>query len=198
MRSSRRRMVVVLPAPFGPRNPKTSPCSTTRSTSMIPRWAPYDLVSFSVSMIAVMAAPLSGEPEAQGRGVDGWPRPGGKPQDPLEGFEVGADGALDVFERDGVGLPGDEEAADRLVGDEDQRHQDLGGVLGRAHRAHALLLALPHDLRQQGRETDRRALPAPLAHDGVLVREPDAHEREQRLDAQVHVLRLPPGDAAEG
>ena len=70
-------------------------------------------------------------------------------------------------------------------------------MLGRAHREHALLLALPHDPRQQGCETDRRALPAPLAHDGVLVREPDAHEREQRLDAQVHVLRLPSGDAAE-
>ena len=40
MRSSRMRIVVVLPAPFGPRKPKISPSSTSRSSSVMPRWAP--------------------------------------------------------------------------------------------------------------------------------------------------------------
>src|SRR5690349_21793530 len=52
MRSSNTRIVVVLPAPFGPRKPKTSPWPTSRSRSMIPRWAPYAFVRRSVSMIA--------------------------------------------------------------------------------------------------------------------------------------------------
>jgi hypothetical protein len=47
MRSSAVRIVVVLPAPLGPRNPNTSPWLTVRSTSMTPRCSPYDLVSFS-------------------------------------------------------------------------------------------------------------------------------------------------------
>ena len=34
------RIVVVLPAPLGPRKPKTSPSLTSRSTSTIPRWLP--------------------------------------------------------------------------------------------------------------------------------------------------------------
>src|SRR5450759_1346593 len=50
MRSSSVRIVVVLPAPFGPRKPNTSPCPTARSTSMIPRCFPYDFVSRSVSI----------------------------------------------------------------------------------------------------------------------------------------------------
>src|SRR5450759_51665 len=50
MRSSSTRIVVVLPAPFGPRKPNTSPCPTARSTSMIPRCFPYDFVSRSVSI----------------------------------------------------------------------------------------------------------------------------------------------------
>ncbi len=40
IRSSSVRIVVVLPAPFGPRKPKTSPWATCRSTSMIPRCEP--------------------------------------------------------------------------------------------------------------------------------------------------------------
>ena len=40
IRSSRRRIVVLLPAPFGPRNPKTSPCSTRRSSSASARTPP--------------------------------------------------------------------------------------------------------------------------------------------------------------
>src|SRR5471030_42494 len=53
MRSRMVRIAVVLPAPLGPRKPKTSPCSTVRSTSMIPRCEPYDFVSLSVWMIEV-------------------------------------------------------------------------------------------------------------------------------------------------
>ena len=39
-RSSRMRMVVVLPAPLGPRNPKTSPASTEIVTSSMPTTSP--------------------------------------------------------------------------------------------------------------------------------------------------------------
>src|SRR5512146_335874 len=71
MRSRMVRIVVVLPAPFGPRKPKTSPSLTWRSTSMIPRAGPYDFVSFSVWMIADMLylpAGLAGElPRWDGR-----------------------------------------------------------------------------------------------------------------------------------
>src|SRR4051812_16275158 len=52
------RIVVVLPAPFGPRKPKTSVSPTSRSTSTMPRCSPYDLVSFSVWMIAIIESPL--------------------------------------------------------------------------------------------------------------------------------------------
>src|SRR4026208_2410133 len=54
MRSGGRRIVVVFPAPFGPRKPKISPSLTTRSTSTMPRYLPYDLVSCWVSMTAGM------------------------------------------------------------------------------------------------------------------------------------------------
>ena len=40
IRSSSVRIVVVFPAPFGPRNPKTSPGRTAKLTSSIPRWLP--------------------------------------------------------------------------------------------------------------------------------------------------------------
>ena len=40
MWSSSVRIMVVLPAPFGPRKPNASPSSTSRSTSMMPRWLP--------------------------------------------------------------------------------------------------------------------------------------------------------------
>src|SRR5690348_3484384 len=48
------RIVVLLPAPFGPRKPKTSPSSTENETSLMARLAPYVLVSEDVSMILVM------------------------------------------------------------------------------------------------------------------------------------------------
>ena len=37
------RIVVVLPAPLGPRKPKTSPCSTAIVTSSMPRSAAVEL-----------------------------------------------------------------------------------------------------------------------------------------------------------
>ena len=37
------RMVVVLPAPLGPRNPNTTPGGTVRSTPLIPRADPVGL-----------------------------------------------------------------------------------------------------------------------------------------------------------
>ena len=55
--SSSVRIVVVLPAPLGPRKPKASPSRTTRSTSMMPRCSPYALVRRSVSMTGVVPAP---------------------------------------------------------------------------------------------------------------------------------------------
>src|SRR5665647_1625932 len=49
MKSRRVRIKVVLPAPFAPTRPNTSPGSTVRSTSTIPRARararPYDFVS---------------------------------------------------------------------------------------------------------------------------------------------------------
>src|SRR5437762_9760971 len=63
IRSRTVRIVVVLPAPFGPRNPKTSPDLTSRSTSRIPRCSPYDLVRCSVWMIADMDLDADGMPD---------------------------------------------------------------------------------------------------------------------------------------
>jgi hypothetical protein len=48
MWSSSVRIMVVLPAPLGPRNPNASPSAMSRSTSMMPRCVPYHFVSFSV------------------------------------------------------------------------------------------------------------------------------------------------------
>src|SRR3990170_315792 len=49
---SRQRIVVVLPAPLGPRNPKISPAGTASVTSSIPRRRPYHFVRWDVSMTA--------------------------------------------------------------------------------------------------------------------------------------------------
>ena len=46
------RMVVVFPAPFGPRRPKTVPSSTERSTPLTARTSPKDFVRLFVVMIA--------------------------------------------------------------------------------------------------------------------------------------------------
>ena len=52
------RIVVVLPAPFGPRNPKISRAATSSERSTMPRAEPYDFVSRSVA-IAASATPDS-------------------------------------------------------------------------------------------------------------------------------------------
>ena len=44
-------MVVVLPAPFGPRKPRISPFSTRKLMPSTAVWRPYRLVSFSTSII---------------------------------------------------------------------------------------------------------------------------------------------------
>src|SRR6266436_5259091 len=41
------RMVVDLPAPFGPRNPSTSPLPTSKETPSTARFGPKDLLRFS-------------------------------------------------------------------------------------------------------------------------------------------------------
>ena len=46
-------MVVVLPDPFGPRYPKTSPRSIENVTSSTPRARPYHFVRDSISIAAI-------------------------------------------------------------------------------------------------------------------------------------------------
>src|SRR5476649_1172966 len=122
------RIAVVLPAPLGPRNPKTSPWSTSRSTSMIPRCSPYDLVSFSVLMIAVMGFSLGNaalvEPQVEGRLVEHHPRPGGQAQDPFEGFGKRGQSRDDLVERDCPGLAGQEQEGCLFDGAEHHRDED--------------------------------------------------------------------------
>ncbi len=48
------RIVVVFPAPLGPRNPYSDPSGTDRFTPSTPRRAPYVLVRFATSTIAAM------------------------------------------------------------------------------------------------------------------------------------------------
>ena len=58
----RRRIVVVLPAPFGPRNPKISPSATMNSRPSTPRSFPNVLVRFSALTTTVMKRLLSPTP----------------------------------------------------------------------------------------------------------------------------------------
>src|SRR5260370_25245263 len=51
------RMVVVLPAPLGPRNPKTSPSATLNEISWSARTAPKLLERRSTSIMAAMLSP---------------------------------------------------------------------------------------------------------------------------------------------
>src|SRR5690242_16218896 len=53
---ARMRSVVLFPAPFGPRNPTTSPLSTRNDTSLTASNGPYDFDRCSTS---IMTAPLS-------------------------------------------------------------------------------------------------------------------------------------------
>src|SRR5712691_6022456 len=46
------RMVVDLPAPLGPRNPRTSPLATSKETASTARFCPKDLLRFSTLIIA--------------------------------------------------------------------------------------------------------------------------------------------------
>src|SRR5689334_5724374 len=57
-RPSRTRMVVDLPAPFGPRNPVIRPGATRKVRSSTAVTAPYRLVSASTAMV-LMSAPKS-------------------------------------------------------------------------------------------------------------------------------------------
>src|SRR5438876_4259571 len=54
MSAHSRRSVVVLPAPFGPRKPNTSPSRTSRSSPSTAASEPKRFVSFSVRMTVSM------------------------------------------------------------------------------------------------------------------------------------------------
>src|ERR1700694_467878 len=73
-RPRRTLIVVVLPAPFGPRKPKTSPGWTERSSPWSATLRPYSLRRPTVSMAGV----VSGSPQAVGDvlEVGGLERPG--------------------------------------------------------------------------------------------------------------------------
>jgi protocatechuate 3,4-dioxygenase beta subunit len=77
MRSRRSRIVVDLPAPFGPRNPNTSPRSTRRSRSTSASTVPsYVLESPTVSIAgdAVIRRSYSRLPYPHFRALSAWPR----------------------------------------------------------------------------------------------------------------------------
>src|SRR6266851_5512822 len=65
-RPSRMRMVVVLPAPFGPRKACTSPTPTSRSSPSSARTLPYRLVSPAARIATSLMPPLY---RAAGRGA---------------------------------------------------------------------------------------------------------------------------------
>src|SRR5690349_14079277 len=48
------RMVVDLPAPFGPRNPSTSPLPTSKETPSTARFGPKDLLRFSTLITLIL------------------------------------------------------------------------------------------------------------------------------------------------
>src|SRR5215469_10777622 len=53
------RMVVDLPAPFGPRNPRTSPLATSNETSSTARFGPKDLLRLSTLIMAPLDIALT-------------------------------------------------------------------------------------------------------------------------------------------
>lgn len=57
------------------------------------------------------------------------PRPGRQAEHALEGLGMGRESALDVLEGDGARLSSQEEPARDLVGAQEHRHQNGGGVL---------------------------------------------------------------------
>src|SRR5512134_1492497 len=65
------RMVVVLPAPFGPRKPRTSPFSTRNETPSTAVVRPYLLVRLSTSIIRPFLFPELSSFDAAGGSPDG-------------------------------------------------------------------------------------------------------------------------------
>src|SRR5262245_37513132 len=204
MRSSTVRMVVVFPAPFGPRKPNTSPCLTSRSTSMMPRCSPYDFVSFSVWMTAVMGMSLRnlccvadlgwavvglGEPHLERRLV-GQPEAAGlEPEDPVEGLGEGGEDPHDLVEFDAPGVPGDEQIRGFFLRALDERDDDPGRALGVRGGELAVVDALANDPNEDGRHASRDDLPELLAQDRVLVRQPALEEAERKVAPGILVLR---------
>src|SRR5512143_14697 len=194
IRSSEVRIVVVFPAPFGPRNPNTSPCSTARSTSMIPRWTPYDFVSFSSWMIAVMpclSLPFLVEPQSQCRFVGDRVRPASSPDDPVERLAICRQRLLDRFERDGPGAPGHVELDRRLVGAEHQRQQDPGDRPRWSCRVDTLGQPLFDDPRHQRRHALDGDLSELLANDRVVIGDPGLDDALEQIDPRVLELGDP-------
>src|SRR2546428_7504296 len=72
-RPSSSRMVVVLPAPLGPRKPKVSPARTENDAPSMPRRRPYRLVSSRASMTTSISDP--GRLVPRSRHVLGVPAP---------------------------------------------------------------------------------------------------------------------------
>src|SRR6476469_6683038 len=124
MRSSRVRIVVVLPAPLGPRKPKTSPAWTSRSTSTMPRCSPYDLVRRSVRMMAGMSVLSRGEADGRRRSA---------------GLEL-VDGDVNDIDHDGVQLVDVTEPLQRgPIAIRQGGHRTLERVERRAERPLAIL-----------------------------------------------------------
>ena len=88
-RPRRQRIVVVLPAPFGPRNPNTPPCGTARSrpstaTVLRPRTRRYSLRSPSTSMTGSIRQPYVA-PRARDTGAGTTAQRGQHPGHALQG-----------------------------------------------------------------------------------------------------------------
>src|SRR5437879_6018405 len=65
-------MVVVLPAPLGPRNPKTSPSSTENETPFTASMRPNRRVSPSTSIIGIAPDAYPETPSLEGPAAPAW------------------------------------------------------------------------------------------------------------------------------
>src|SRR5215469_9114119 len=97
------RIVVDLPAPFGPRKPVTTPGRTTKSSPLTASFAPYRLLRFSTSIIACSLPSVTpvtpGTPPTLGITRPARHRPRGhKPTRPPmpQGLPAGGQGRLGV------------------------------------------------------------------------------------------------------
>src|SRR5262245_38810239 len=198
MRSRRVRIVVVLPAPFGPRKPKTSPSLTVRSTSMTPRCSPYDLVSFSVWMTAVMCLSLSflpaprccsTEPQLQRRWIREREPARLEAEDPVHGLAVGSEEADDLLERDIVRLAPDEEPRCLVLDAHDEGDDHIRRALDARGGERPFLDALSEDPFKDGRHPPGDELPELLPQDRVPIREPRLEQGQRELAARVLVPR---------